>query len=105
MVFKWCLGSDDILASVVPSTISYCESELFFRTTLAELSLYGTLTGRLSLPLGMTALLSFFVGMTGNLSLLFEASALLSLSEEKRFESSIRSSVSKNVVEKFGRPH
>ena len=46
---------------------------------------------------GMTAGLSFkvLIGLTGGLSL-----KVLSL-----FDISIRSSVSKNVVKKFGRPH
>jgi hypothetical protein len=51
----------------------------------------------LEMLIGMTAGLSFkvLIGMTAGLSL-----KVLNL-----FDISIRSSVSKNVVEKFGRPH
>jgi hypothetical protein len=53
--------------------------------------------GELEMLIGMTAGLSFkvLIGMTAGLSL-----KVLNL-----FDISIRSSVSKNVVEKFGRPH
>ena len=91
VVFRWCFGSDLVLFLDVSAVISIDASWKFLILT-AWLS-----GGGLEMLIGMTAGLSFkvLIGMTGGLSL-----KVLNL-----FDISIRSSVSKNVVEKFGRPH
>jgi hypothetical protein len=75
----WCFGSDLVLFLDVSAVISIDASWKFLILT-AWLSGGG---------------LEMLIGMTAGLSL-----KVLNL-----FDISIRSSVSKNVVEKFGRPH
>ena len=79
VVFRWCFGSDLVLFLDVSAVISIDASWKFLILT-AWLSGGG---------------LEVLIGMTAGLSL-----KVLSL-----FDISICSLVSKNVVEKFGRPH
>ena len=87
----WCLGSDLVLFLDVSAVISIDASWKFHILT-AWLS-----GGGIAVLIGMTSGLSLkvLIGMTAGLSL-----KVLNL-----LDISIRSSVSKNVVEKFGRPH